>query len=168
MLEEPTCWKNSVKITGHNWCEMAWVPFDEFVLALCLHSPVWDSCLPPADSHHVPAEKGWLRKTQGLGGTGGCSSLCPVFRHSCGSLADIQDDEVVEAVSRDKKRELPLEQIRVLTEETFRSALLETARTVVLFYASCEYEVWSGVLSLSLHCSLCFPYYGNPVGKFKW
>ncbi|NWS42605.1 TXD16 protein, partial [Probosciger aterrimus] len=51
---------------------------------------------------------------------------------------DIQDDEVVEAVSRDKKRELPLEQIRVLTEETFHSALLETARTVVLFYASWE------------------------------
>ncbi|XP_065542393.1 thioredoxin domain-containing protein 16 isoform X2 [Lathamus discolor] len=51
---------------------------------------------------------------------------------------DIQDDEVVEAVSRDKKRELPLEQIRVLTEETFRSAVLETALTVVLFYASWE------------------------------
>ncbi|KAM9556431.1 thioredoxin domain-containing protein 16 isoform 2-T7 [Guaruba guarouba] len=51
---------------------------------------------------------------------------------------DVQDDEVVEAVSRDKKRELPLEQIRVLTEETFHSALLETARTVVLFYASWE------------------------------
>ncbi|KFV99953.1 Thioredoxin domain-containing protein 16, partial [Eurypyga helias] len=51
---------------------------------------------------------------------------------------DIQDDQVVEAVSRDKKRELPLEQILVLTEETFRSALLETARTVVLFYASWE------------------------------
>ncbi|KFQ41505.1 Thioredoxin domain-containing protein 16, partial [Nestor notabilis] len=51
---------------------------------------------------------------------------------------DIQDDEVVEAVSRDKKRELPLEQIHVLTEETFHSALLETARTVVLFYASWE------------------------------
>ncbi|NXJ50890.1 TXD16 protein, partial [Spizaetus tyrannus] len=51
---------------------------------------------------------------------------------------DIQDDQVVEAVSRDKKRELPLEQIRALTEETFHSALLETARTVVLFYASWE------------------------------
>ncbi|XP_030340711.1 thioredoxin domain-containing protein 16 isoform X3 [Strigops habroptila] len=51
---------------------------------------------------------------------------------------DIQDDEVVEAVSRDKKRELPLEQICVLTEETFHSALLETAWTVVLFYASWE------------------------------
>ncbi|NXW82593.1 TXD16 protein, partial [Alopecoenas beccarii] len=51
---------------------------------------------------------------------------------------DIQDDQVVEAVSRDKKRELPLEQILALTEETFHSALLETARTVVMFYASWE------------------------------
>ncbi|XP_074005411.1 thioredoxin domain-containing protein 16 [Numenius arquata] len=51
---------------------------------------------------------------------------------------DVQDDQVVEAVSRDKKRELPLEQILVLTEETFHSALLEAARTVVLFYASWE------------------------------
>ncbi|XP_074765059.1 thioredoxin domain-containing protein 16 isoform X2 [Athene noctua] len=51
---------------------------------------------------------------------------------------DIQDDQVVEAVSRDKKRELPLEQIIVLTEETFHSALMETARMVVLFYASWE------------------------------
>ncbi|NXT02017.1 TXD16 protein, partial [Jacana jacana] len=54
------------------------------------------------------------------------------------SNQDIQDDQVVEAVSRDKKRELPLEQILVLTEETFHSALLETAQTVVLFYASWE------------------------------
>uniref|UniRef100_A0A8C5TBK1 Thioredoxin domain containing 16 n=1 Tax=Malurus cyaneus samueli TaxID=2593467 RepID=A0A8C5TBK1_9PASS len=51
---------------------------------------------------------------------------------------DIQDDQVVEAVSRDKKRELPLEQIRVLTEENFHSSLSEAARTVVLFYASWE------------------------------
>ncbi|XP_050192068.1 thioredoxin domain-containing protein 16 isoform X1 [Myiozetetes cayanensis] len=51
---------------------------------------------------------------------------------------DIQDDQVVEAVSRDKKRELPLEQVLVLTEETFRSSLSEAARTVVLFYASWE------------------------------
>lgn len=64
--------------------------------------------------------------------------------HLNGSLADIQDDQVVEAVSRDKKRELPLEQILILTEETFHSALLETDRTVVLFYASCEYEMWPG------------------------
>ncbi|NXI90767.1 TXD16 protein, partial [Psophia crepitans] len=51
---------------------------------------------------------------------------------------DVQDDQVVEAVSRDKKRELPLEQILVLTEETFHPALSEAARTVVLFYASWE------------------------------
>ncbi|NXI35713.1 TXD16 protein, partial [Galbula dea] len=51
---------------------------------------------------------------------------------------DIQDDQVVEAVSREKKRELPLEQIHILTEDTFHSALLETAWTVVLFYASWE------------------------------
>ncbi|XP_037994942.1 thioredoxin domain-containing protein 16 isoform X3 [Motacilla alba alba] len=51
---------------------------------------------------------------------------------------DIQDDQVVEAVSRDKKRELPLEQILVLTEENFHSSLSEAARTVVLFYASWE------------------------------
>ncbi|NXG62927.1 TXD16 protein, partial [Hemiprocne comata] len=51
---------------------------------------------------------------------------------------DIQDDQVVEAVSRDKKQELPLEQILALTEDTFHSALLEAARTVVLFYASWE------------------------------
>ncbi|NWT04610.1 TXD16 protein, partial [Mionectes macconnelli] len=51
---------------------------------------------------------------------------------------DIQDDQVVEAVSRDKKRELPLEQVLVLTEETFRSSVSEAARTVVLFYASWE------------------------------
>ncbi|NWI87253.1 TXD16 protein, partial [Pitta sordida] len=51
---------------------------------------------------------------------------------------DIQDDQVVEAVSRDKKRELPLEQVLVLTEETFSSSLSGAARTVVLFYASWE------------------------------
>ncbi|NXJ86109.1 TXD16 protein, partial [Trogon melanurus] len=51
---------------------------------------------------------------------------------------DVQDDQVVEAVSRDKKRELHLEQILALTEETFDSALSETSRTVVLFYASWE------------------------------
>ncbi|NXY46830.1 TXD16 protein, partial [Ceuthmochares aereus] len=51
---------------------------------------------------------------------------------------DIQDDQVVEAVSRDKKRKLPLEQILALTEDTFHSALLEASRTVVLFYASWE------------------------------
>ncbi|NWQ66112.1 TXD16 protein, partial [Neopipo cinnamomea] len=51
---------------------------------------------------------------------------------------DVQDDQVVEAVSRDKKRELPLEQVLVLTEETFHPSLSEAARTVVLFYASWE------------------------------
>nr|XP_013798653.1 PREDICTED: thioredoxin domain-containing protein 16 [Apteryx mantelli mantelli] len=51
---------------------------------------------------------------------------------------DIQDDQVVEAVSRDRKRELPLEQILTLTEETFHSAMVEAARMVVLFYASWE------------------------------
>uniref|UniRef100_A0A8C9ESR7 Thioredoxin domain containing 16 n=1 Tax=Pavo cristatus TaxID=9049 RepID=A0A8C9ESR7_PAVCR len=51
---------------------------------------------------------------------------------------DMQDDQVVEAVSRDKKRELPLDQILTLTEETFHSAMLEAAQTVVLFYASWE------------------------------
>ncbi|NXG36348.1 TXD16 protein, partial [Dromaius novaehollandiae] len=51
---------------------------------------------------------------------------------------DIQDDQVVEAISRDRKRELPLEQILTLTEETFHSALMEAARMVVLFYASWE------------------------------
>ncbi|KAF4788471.1 Thioredoxin domain-containing protein 16 [Turdus rufiventris] len=54
------------------------------------------------------------------------------------SRHDIQDDQVVEAVSRDKKSELPLEQILVLTEENFHSSLSEAARTVVLFYASWE------------------------------
>ncbi|OXB64071.1 hypothetical protein ASZ78_001691 [Callipepla squamata] len=51
---------------------------------------------------------------------------------------DMQDDQVVEAVSRDKKRELPLDQILTLTEETFHSAMVKAAQTVVLFYASWE------------------------------
>ncbi|XP_039391219.1 thioredoxin domain-containing protein 16 [Mauremys reevesii] len=51
---------------------------------------------------------------------------------------DIQDDQVMEAVYRDRKRELPLELIRTLTEETFNAALTETAHMVVLFYASWE------------------------------
>lgn len=99
---------------------------------------------PPADSHRASAESHLL--DWGGTGWGGCGSLgcVPVFMHSSGSLADIQDDQVVEAVSRDKKRELPLEQILALTEETFHAALLGTARTVVLFYASCEYEIWPG------------------------
>uniref|UniRef100_A0A8C9ETD0 Thioredoxin domain containing 16 n=1 Tax=Pavo cristatus TaxID=9049 RepID=A0A8C9ETD0_PAVCR len=60
---------------------------------------------------------------------------------------DMQDDQVVEAVSRDKKRELPLDQILTLTEETFHSAMLEAAQTVVLFYATFHF------------LSLFFPYY---------
>lgn len=104
--------------------------------------------LSTAYSHHLSAGGCCLTKTCRCAGTRGCRSLCPVhipiFMLSCGSLADIQDDQVVEAVSRDKKRELPLEQILALTEETFHSALLETARTVVMFYASCEYEMWPG------------------------
>ncbi|XP_062433721.1 thioredoxin domain-containing protein 16 [Rhea pennata] len=51
---------------------------------------------------------------------------------------DIQDDQVVEAVSRDRKQELPLEQILTLTEETFHTTMLEAARVVVMFYASWE------------------------------
>ncbi|XP_068803643.1 thioredoxin domain-containing protein 16 isoform X2 [Struthio camelus] len=51
---------------------------------------------------------------------------------------DIQDDQVMEAVSRDRKQELPLEQILTLTEETFHSAMVEAAQMVVLFYASWE------------------------------
>ncbi|XP_067410870.1 thioredoxin domain-containing protein 16 [Emydura macquarii macquarii] len=51
---------------------------------------------------------------------------------------DIQDDQVMEAVYRDRKRELPLDLIRTLTEETFNAALTETAHTAVLFYASWE------------------------------
>ncbi|CAM4593086.1 unnamed protein product [Caretta caretta] len=51
---------------------------------------------------------------------------------------EIQDDQVMEAVYRDRKRELPLELIRTLTEETFSAALTETAHVVVLFYASWE------------------------------
>lgn len=73
------------------------------------------------------------------------------FMHGCWPLADVQDDQVVEAVSRDKKRELPLEQILTLTEETFHSAVLKAAQTVVLFYASCEYEMWSGRPFTSSH-----------------
>lgn len=107
-------------------------------------------------SAHVSAEKVLDYKIMLWGGPGGCSSPCP--GHTCGSLADIQDDQVVEAVSRDKKRELPLEQVLVLTEENFHSSLSKAARTVVLFYASCEYEMLGlVVLSLTLGCSLCFP-----------
>uniref|UniRef100_A0A8C6X5Z5 Thioredoxin domain containing 16 n=1 Tax=Naja naja TaxID=35670 RepID=A0A8C6X5Z5_NAJNA len=51
---------------------------------------------------------------------------------------EIQDDEVVESVVKDRKRELPLEHIHTLTEESFLSILAETNHTAVLFYASWE------------------------------
>ncbi|XP_070605541.1 thioredoxin domain-containing protein 16 [Erythrolamprus reginae] len=51
---------------------------------------------------------------------------------------EIQDDEVVESVVRDRKRELPLEHIHTLTEESFLSILTETNHTAVFFYASWE------------------------------
>uniref|UniRef100_A0A8C5I7N8 Thioredoxin domain containing 16 n=1 Tax=Junco hyemalis TaxID=40217 RepID=A0A8C5I7N8_JUNHY len=51
---------------------------------------------------------------------------------------DEDEQENNNQVSRDKKRELPLEQILVLTEENFPSSLPEAARTAVLFYASWE------------------------------
>ncbi|XP_014456788.2 thioredoxin domain-containing protein 16 isoform X1 [Alligator mississippiensis] len=51
---------------------------------------------------------------------------------------DVQDDQVVEAIHRDRKRELPLDLIRTLTEETFHGALTETGHTAVLFYTSWE------------------------------
>lgn len=70
---------------------------------------------------------------------------------------------MVEAVSRDKKRELPLEQVLVLTEENFHSSLSEAAQAVVLFYASCEYETWPGCHFSSLGCSPCWD---DPGDKF--
>ncbi|KAH0620235.1 hypothetical protein JD844_020302 [Phrynosoma platyrhinos] len=51
---------------------------------------------------------------------------------------EIQDDQVVESIIRDRKHELSLENIRTLTEESFGSALSEANHTVVLFYASWE------------------------------
>ncbi|KAM3853393.1 thioredoxin domain-containing protein 16 [Vipera latastei] len=51
---------------------------------------------------------------------------------------EIQDDEVVESVVRDRKRELPLERIHTLAEDSFLSFLAETNHTAVLFYASWE------------------------------
>uniref|UniRef100_A0A2D4I9B9 Uncharacterized protein n=1 Tax=Micrurus lemniscatus lemniscatus TaxID=129467 RepID=A0A2D4I9B9_MICLE len=51
---------------------------------------------------------------------------------------EIQDDEVVESLVRDRKRELPLEHIHTLTEESFLSILGENNHTAVLFYASWE------------------------------
>ncbi|XP_053132716.1 thioredoxin domain-containing protein 16 isoform X2 [Hemicordylus capensis] len=51
---------------------------------------------------------------------------------------EFQDDQVVESVIRDRKRELPLEHIQTLSEESFRPALAKANHTVVLFYASWE------------------------------
>lgn len=103
-------------------------------LCLCCR---YEAVTPCGESQHLCREV-LAYKTVLLGWQGGYGSLCPALVHGFGSFADVQDDQVVEAVSRDKKRELPLEQILALTEETFHSALLEAARTVVLFYASCE------------------------------
>uniref|UniRef100_A0A8D0L514 Thioredoxin domain containing 16 n=1 Tax=Sphenodon punctatus TaxID=8508 RepID=A0A8D0L514_SPHPU len=68
---------------------------------------------------------------------------------------DVQDDQVVESVYRDRKRELPLELVRVLTEETFNAALTETDHTVVLFYAtSISFSLFN--LALSVFILRCF------------
>lgn len=98
--------------------------------------------LPTQDFTH-PTERFWIAKS--CPGVAQGAEVPPALDTPVGFFADIQDDQVVEAVSRDKKRELPLEQILVLTEENFHSSLSEAARTVVvLFYASCEYEMWPG------------------------
>lgn len=54
---------------------------------------------------------------------------------------DIQDDEVAETVYRDRKRQLPLELIVELTEETFNLTVM-ASDSIVLFYAGCEYELY--------------------------
>ncbi|XP_042335797.1 thioredoxin domain-containing protein 16 [Sceloporus undulatus] len=59
---------------------------------------------------------------------------------------EIQDDQVVESIIRDRKHELSLENIRTLTEESFGSALTEANHTVVLFYAS-----WEAVSLVVMH-----------------
>ncbi|XP_016281810.2 thioredoxin domain-containing protein 16 isoform X1 [Monodelphis domestica] len=51
---------------------------------------------------------------------------------------DVQDDQVVETVYRDRKRKLPLELIIELTEETFNSTIKSTSSSIVLFYANWE------------------------------
>ncbi|XP_044520653.1 thioredoxin domain-containing protein 16 [Gracilinanus agilis] len=51
---------------------------------------------------------------------------------------DVQDDQVVETVYRDRKRKLPLELIIELTEETFNSTIMSTSRSIVLFYTNWE------------------------------
>ncbi|XP_036607862.1 thioredoxin domain-containing protein 16 isoform X1 [Trichosurus vulpecula] len=50
----------------------------------------------------------------------------------------IQDDQVVETVYRDRKRNLPLELIVELTEETFNSIIMNTSSSIILFYANWE------------------------------
>ncbi|OCT68364.1 thioredoxin domain-containing protein 16 [Xenopus laevis] len=51
---------------------------------------------------------------------------------------EIQDDEVAEAVYRDRKRTLPLHLVPSLTEETFKQVLSNTTLSMVLYYASWE------------------------------
>lgn len=54
------------------------------------------------------------------------------------NILEIQDDEVAESVSRDRKKQLPLELILELTEETFNATVM-ASDSIVLFYAGCEY-----------------------------
>ncbi|XP_064420781.1 thioredoxin domain-containing protein 16 isoform X4 [Latimeria chalumnae] len=51
---------------------------------------------------------------------------------------DVQDDQVAEAVYRDRKKKLHLDSVQTLTEKTFNTALIGTAHTVVLFYLNWE------------------------------
>ncbi|KAM9066716.1 thioredoxin domain-containing protein 16 isoform 4-T5 [Sarcophilus harrisii] len=51
---------------------------------------------------------------------------------------DIQDDQVVGTVYRDRKRNLPLELIIELTEETFNSIIMNTSSSIILFYTNWE------------------------------
>ncbi|XP_053784543.1 thioredoxin domain-containing protein 16 isoform X2 [Desmodus rotundus] len=57
----------------------------------------------------------------------------------------IQDDEVAESVSRDRKKQLPLELILELTEETFNATVM-ASDSIVLFYAG-----WQAVSMAFLH-----------------
>nr|XP_033807884.1 thioredoxin domain-containing protein 16 isoform X2 [Geotrypetes seraphini] len=51
---------------------------------------------------------------------------------------DVQDDQVAEAVHRNKKTELALELVPSLTDETFHTVISGADHAVVLFYASWE------------------------------
>uniref|UniRef100_A0A8C5QJT8 Thioredoxin domain-containing protein n=1 Tax=Leptobrachium leishanense TaxID=445787 RepID=A0A8C5QJT8_9ANUR len=51
---------------------------------------------------------------------------------------EVQDDEVAEAVYRDRKRVLPLDSVPSLTEEAFTLAVTGKPRSVILFYAGWE------------------------------